>query len=272
MPDFEPGQTVQLTDGRKGIVRFFGQTHFQVGDWIGIELEEKTGKNDGSVRGERYFDCPMGYGMFVKPMMATIVAPVPAAKPAPTKKPARPSSFNPGAARVSIGADPAAARRKSINAPSPSPIPRTRPSSIARVGAPAEHTKLEASRILTSSSVPYQVPDQANQWPAERLCISNRYSVPSPSSFSRIKSPPCRYWSKNVHGTTCGSWSTCDTTTLNIFRYLKDEQYYDETDKHSHVHRGYTASITTRPGTTTLGRFNVRPGKRQCRQERRDIS
>ncbi|KAI9158509.1 Dynactin, 150 kDa isoform [Paramyrothecium foliicola] len=129
MPDFEPGQSVQLNDGRRGIVRFFGQTHFQVGDWIGIELEEKTGKNDGSVRGERYFDCPMGYGMFVKPVMATIIAP---AKPPPAKKAARPSSFNPGAGRTSIGADPAAMKRRSLNAPSPSPVPRTRPSSIAR--------------------------------------------------------------------------------------------------------------------------------------------
>ena len=88
MPDFKPGQTVQLNDGSKAIVRFVGTTHFQVGEWIGVELENKTGKNDGSVQGERYFDCPMGYGMFVKPMMATIVAPVPAAKPAPRPMPA----------------------------------------------------------------------------------------------------------------------------------------------------------------------------------------
>ncbi len=138
MPDFKPGQTVQLSDGRKGTVRFAGQTSFQVGEWIGVELEEKTGKNDGSVQGQRYFDCPMGYGMFVKPMMATIVAQPPAAKPGVKK--ARPSStFNPGATRVSVGNDATLNKRKSLNAPSPSPVSRTttRPASIGRFPASA---------------------------------------------------------------------------------------------------------------------------------------
>jgi dynactin 1 len=136
MPDFKPGQIVQLSDGRKGTVRFAGQTHFQVGEWVGVELEEKTGKNDGSVQGERYFDCPQGYGMFVKPMMATIVAQPPAPKPAAARKPARPSSFNPASTRGSTG-DTALTKRRSLNAPSPSPVPRpSRPTSIVRVSQP----------------------------------------------------------------------------------------------------------------------------------------
>ncbi|KAH7155019.1 dynein associated protein-domain-containing protein [Dactylonectria estremocensis] len=132
MPDFKPGQTVQLSDGRKGTVRFAGPTHFQVGEWVGIELDEKTGKNDGSVQGERYFDCPAGYGMFVKPMMATILAQAPAPRAASTRKPSRPSSFNPAGGRTSSAGDTGLNRRKSLNAPSPSPVPRARPTSIAR--------------------------------------------------------------------------------------------------------------------------------------------
>lgn len=60
------GQTVQLNDGRTAIIRFKGATTFAPGDWIGVELDEASGKNDGSVQGERYFDCEDKYGMFLR--------------------------------------------------------------------------------------------------------------------------------------------------------------------------------------------------------------
>lgn len=169
MPDFKPGQTVQLNDGRKGTVRFAGQTNFQVGEWVGVELEEKTGKNDGSVQGERYFDCPMGYGMFVKPMMATIIAQPPAAR-APARKPARPSSFNPAAGRTSSGSDATLAKRRSLNAPSPSPVPKpSRPSSIVRVSFDQTSGMVQADR-----SVSYEVAYEATQWSAKHIYLSYR--------------------------------------------------------------------------------------------------
>jgi len=34
--------------------------------WIGIALDEPTGKNDGSVKGERYFQCEKNRGIFVR--------------------------------------------------------------------------------------------------------------------------------------------------------------------------------------------------------------
>lgn len=60
------GQTIELNDRRKAIIRFLGPTGFAPGEWIGVELDEPTGKNDGSVKGDRYFDCETNYGMFLR--------------------------------------------------------------------------------------------------------------------------------------------------------------------------------------------------------------
>jgi dynactin 1 len=62
------GSIVNTAQGMKGVVRFRGTTSFAPGKWIGIELYEKNGKNDGTVQGVRYFTCPMSYGIFVKPI------------------------------------------------------------------------------------------------------------------------------------------------------------------------------------------------------------
>ncbi|KAK3072411.1 hypothetical protein LTR53_006864 [Teratosphaeriaceae sp. CCFEE 6253] len=61
------GQRVELNDNRIASIRFLGPTHFQTGDWVGVELDEATGKNDGSVKGERYFDVEPDHGMFLRP-------------------------------------------------------------------------------------------------------------------------------------------------------------------------------------------------------------
>jgi dynactin 1 len=70
--DIPIGATVEISLGR-GVVRFCGATNFAPGKWVGIELSEPVGKNDGSVRGVAYFSCPMNYGVFVKASQVRIV-------------------------------------------------------------------------------------------------------------------------------------------------------------------------------------------------------
>lgn len=60
------GTIVTIPQGR-GVVRFSGATSFSPGKWVGIELYEQQGKNDGSVGGVAYFTCKMGYGVFIRP-------------------------------------------------------------------------------------------------------------------------------------------------------------------------------------------------------------
>ncbi|KAF2206954.1 hypothetical protein CERZMDRAFT_63085, partial [Cercospora zeae-maydis SCOH1-5] len=58
------------TDHRRGTVQFVGQVPDipgGIGAWVGIELDEPTGKNDGSVKGQRYFQCQPNFGLFVRP-------------------------------------------------------------------------------------------------------------------------------------------------------------------------------------------------------------
>ncbi|KAJ2997082.1 hypothetical protein HDV02_005896 [Globomyces sp. JEL0801] len=66
-PSVEVNESVTvISNGTKGIVRFVGLTEFSTGNWVGVELDEPTGKNDGSVADVRYFDCKAGHGIFVR--------------------------------------------------------------------------------------------------------------------------------------------------------------------------------------------------------------
>eukprot|EP00933_Yihiella_yeosuensis_P070814 TRINITY_DN78977_c0_g1_i1.p1 TRINITY_DN78977_c0_g1~~TRINITY_DN78977_c0_g1_i1.p1 ORF type:complete len:286 (-),score=67.54 TRINITY_DN78977_c0_g1_i1:166-1023(-) len=54
--------------GRRGEVVFVGSVSGAKGAWVGINLDEPLGNNDGSKEGKKYFDCKGdGYGLFAKP-------------------------------------------------------------------------------------------------------------------------------------------------------------------------------------------------------------
>ena len=37
------------------------------GHWIGVEYDDPVGKNDGSVKGSKFFECPPKFGGFLRP-------------------------------------------------------------------------------------------------------------------------------------------------------------------------------------------------------------
>jgi len=136
--EISPGTVITLTDGRQGTVRFIGTTTFAVGDWIGVELTDATGKNDGAVQGERYFECEPGFGMFIRP---TAIGAVIQQPPRESKQSSRAGPNSP-ASRQSIsagvkkpsGLPPAVVKRQSINATgTPTPAPKVAPPASLRV-------------------------------------------------------------------------------------------------------------------------------------------
>lgn len=66
-PKLKIGTPVLVYGKTPGIVRFVGPTAYAQRDFVGVELAEPTGKNNGTVKGVTYFKCPPRHGIMVRP-------------------------------------------------------------------------------------------------------------------------------------------------------------------------------------------------------------
>ncbi|KAM5180242.1 CAP-Gly domain-containing linker protein 2 [Mantella aurantiaca] len=69
--DYVVGERVWVNGVKPGVVQYLGETQFAPGQWAGVVLDDPVGKNDGSVGGVRYFDCPSMQGIFTRPSKLT---------------------------------------------------------------------------------------------------------------------------------------------------------------------------------------------------------
>ncbi|EXJ89077.1 hypothetical protein A1O3_02141 [Capronia epimyces CBS 606.96] len=160
------GCTVQTQDGREGVVRYIGPLHIAAGEWLGIELPDNTGKNDGSVKGQRYFQCASGFGIFVRRESAVKIVKQPvqglktngtSSANAPLIKPRPSSGVTADVARkrqslMSTGAGPVGGSRLSMRSPTKSPTKVAPSSGTSTTSTPRSGTPATTARTSDSST------------------------------------------------------------------------------------------------------------------------
>lgn len=67
----EGSQVLLTSSNEMGTVRYVGPTDFASGIWLGLELRNAKGKNDGAVGDKRYFTCKPYHGVLVRPSRVT---------------------------------------------------------------------------------------------------------------------------------------------------------------------------------------------------------
>ncbi|KAG8420165.1 hypothetical protein J3459_011317 [Metarhizium acridum] len=168
--------------------------------------------------------------MFVKPMMATIIAQAPSTKPV-GRKPARPSSFHPASVKAAPSGDVALAKRRSLNAPSPSPVPKSRPTSLVRSPAKSPTKQLSAASSASAS----------------RTGTPSNARVSSASAVGAARARNIRQWTANFDGTAGRPCFANSTSIVNIL--------YNSPRQRSSSPPIYAYCFTTRLWTSAVGRF-----------------
>lgn len=179
MSQFRVGQKIETNTHRTGTVQYVGSIHVAEGAWLGIELQEPTGKNDGSVRGERYFDCPPHHGLFVKEtdILRIISQPPPKAAAPKPKAAAAPTSRS---------------RPSSVVAPRPTstrPASVTSPPAVSKTPTHAKRQSVAPAAPRTPLRGPVRKPSVANASSAAPSPPPTRPSVTSRPSAASVDSP-----------------------------------------------------------------------------------
>ncbi|KAL7270883.1 hypothetical protein RUND412_006393 [Rhizina undulata] len=144
MTDFLVGDHVDV-NGQHAVVRYVGRAAFSDGEWIGVELDTPTGKNNGTVQGETYFVCKDKHGMFVKPFIPRLME-RPLSSLQHMKKPPISATPKPGQRPLNLKSPPkpASPTKAYASAPPPAPpTPRTSTPTITRT--PSTHVRQASS-------------------------------------------------------------------------------------------------------------------------------
>ncbi|KAJ3089677.1 CAP-Gly domain-containing linker protein 4 [Physocladia obscura] len=162
------GDRVEVTNGGTlvvGTVRFVGVTGFASGIWFGIELDGGGGgKNDGSIQGTRYFDCPANAGVFMRAAMIKRV--LPAAKPALATSPSPPAP-----------------------APAPAKKDKDKDAAVSRLRSPSPALSV-ASSVAPSSSAAKKTPTAVKTKPSTASSLSANATPVTLAAAAKSKKPP----------------------------------------------------------------------------------
>ncbi|EGD78282.1 hypothetical protein PTSG_09346 [Salpingoeca rosetta] len=178
----KPGMRVMVRDKKLlGTVRYVGLVDFAKGKWIGIELDEAKGKNNGTVQGKPYFECEMHHGMFVRQtQVEPVKAPSGAKSPAPSPSKSSSPSSTKAASSTSSGTGSRAATPSS-----------SRQTSRTKLAKPTRSTKDSSSSSKSTTDEakkqqqPPQPPQQQQQRPQPQ---KSRIAAPSSTSSEPGKS------------------------------------------------------------------------------------